>query len=41
MFIARVDDSTELKVLSESDAPVFYDVLQANREHLGQWFDFA
>jgi len=41
MVLARVDQTTELKVLSEPDAPIFYDVLQANREHLGQWFDFA
>jgi len=41
MLVAHVDATTELKVLSESDAPLFYEVLQANREHLGQWFDFA
>ncbi|HUB27023.1 MAG TPA: GNAT family protein [Tepidisphaeraceae bacterium] len=41
MLLASVDEQTELRVLSESDAPVFYEVLRANREHLSRWFDFA
>jgi ribosomal-protein-serine acetyltransferase len=41
MLLARVDQQTELRILTESDAPGFYEVLRANREHLGRWFDFA
>ncbi|QDG52530.1 GNAT family N-acetyltransferase [Persicimonas caeni] len=41
MFSFRIDDHLELRLHEEHHAEALYEVIEQNREHIGQWLPFV